>query len=178
MYYIAVLAPDSINEQVLKWKHFMRDRFGCIVALKSPAHITLISPFWMNAEKQTELEASLANFCLLQKNIHVELENFDAFKPRVIFVNVLQSPELSNLAHNLEQHLSADSNFPIKHSSLPLHPHITIANRDLKKTDFTDSWQYFTNKKYSASFEAAGITLMKYNGMQWEAVHNARFPFI
>ena len=176
MYYIAVLAPEAINEQVLKWKHFMRDQFGCIVALKSPAHITLITPFWMNEEKQTELEESLANFSRLQKRILVRIENFDAFKPLVIFVHVLPSEELSNLGYQLEQHLSTDPNFTIKRSTRPLNPHITIANRDLKKADFTTAWQSFSNKKYSGLFEATGLTLMKHNGSQWLAVYTGQFP--
>ncbi len=178
MYYIAILAPEAINEQVLKWKHFMRDHFGCSVALKSPAHITLVSPFWMKTDQQLELEKSLTTFCQLQRNMLVEILNFDAFKPRVIFVDVVQSEELSSLASELQKHLSENPSFPLKQSTRPLHAHITIANRDLKKSDFADAWQHFSNKKYHASFQAKGITLLKHNGIQWDAAYTARFPFM
>ena len=50
MYYIAVAAPEEINKQALKWKQYMKDVYGCVVALKSPAHITLIPPFWCKEE--------------------------------------------------------------------------------------------------------------------------------
>ena len=47
MYFIALVAPEEINTPILKWKTWFRDNFGCTVALKSPAHITLIPPFRM-----------------------------------------------------------------------------------------------------------------------------------
>ena len=178
MYYIAILAPEAVNAQVLKWKHFMRDRFGCIVALKSPAHITLVSPFWMKTENHYELEMSLKVFCQLQKTFLIELENFDSFKPRVIFVHVHSSDELTNLSVKLQNHLLSNPGFPINKSARPLHPHITIANRDLKKTDFRDAWEYFKNKKYKASFEATGITLMKHDGDQWQVAYTSGFPLV
>ena len=66
MYYIAVLAPTEINDKVLEWKEYMRDRYMCSVALKSPAHLTLITPFWMNEEQQDKLEKELLEFSLDQ----------------------------------------------------------------------------------------------------------------
>ena len=47
MYFIALVASDEINQQVLKWKLMMKEKYKCEVALKSPAHITLIPPVWM-----------------------------------------------------------------------------------------------------------------------------------
>ena len=55
MYFIGIAAPAEVNEQVLQWKHYMRDHYGCTVALRSPAHITLIPPFWMEEVLEKEL---------------------------------------------------------------------------------------------------------------------------
>ncbi len=176
MYFISILAPEAINEQVAKWKNFMRDRFHCVVALKSPAHITLISPFWMNTYLQSSLAKSINEFSITQQRFLVELENFDSFKPRVIFLQVKKSDHLESLKAELEQHLLKSNSFPVKIETRPFHPHITIANRDLHKKDFIEAWEHFRNKTYRASFPANDITLLKHSGIQWEAVHTGTFP--
>lgn len=52
MYFVAIVCPGQINEKVEQFKQWMKDRFGCVVAMKSPAHITLIPPFWLAHEMQ------------------------------------------------------------------------------------------------------------------------------
>ena len=177
MYYIAIIAPEAIDEQVKSWKLYLRDHFGCIVALKSPAHLTLISPFWMNTELQQALQNSMQEFSSSQHGFTLQLKNFDSFKPRVIFVQVMQSDNLLQLKNILEKHLLAHSQFPIKEARA-FHPHITLANRDLQKKDFGTAWEHFNKKNYETSFLVEGITLMKHNGLQWEPVHHAIFPLI
>ncbi len=59
MYFVALVAPPDINADVLKWKNFFKEKFGCTVALKSPAHITLIPPFWMKEESEDDLIAAI-----------------------------------------------------------------------------------------------------------------------
>ena len=56
MYFIALVLPTEINDEILKWKLFMKDHFNCLVALRSPAHITLVPPFWMNDDLENKLE--------------------------------------------------------------------------------------------------------------------------
>ena len=176
MYYIALLAPDAINEDVMRWKHFMRDRFGCTVALKSPAHITLIGPFWMKTDLQPILDISINEFASTRESVLICLKNFDCFKPRVIFVQVENSEQLRLLQSDFEKHLSINNSFPIKGETRSFHPHITIANRDLHKKDFIEAWEYFKNKTYHASFVANGITVLKHSGIKWEPVYTAFFP--
>lgn len=173
MYYIAIVAPDDINEQVLKCKYYMREHFKCSIALKSPAHITLVSPFWMNENMQPALEKAIEIFSELQKNFAIQLKNFDAFKPKVLFVGVTISPQLQQLKTSLENHLG--TTFPIKKESRAFHPHITIATRDLHKKDFYTAWNYFKDKNFTAAFPATGISLLKHNGIKWEVVFTAGF---
>ena len=173
MYYIAILAPPAIDEEVTRWKHFMRDRFGCIVALKSPAHITLVSPFWMDLTLQSNLEVTLEGFGNPLKPFQIELHNFDCFKPRVIFVNVRISRDLLSLYGAIQVHFKNQDQIRIKDQGKEFHPHITIANRDLRKTDFEEAWQYFKTKTFQAAFLAKGITLMKHNGTSWDPAYTA-----
>jgi 2'-5' RNA ligase len=178
MYYIAVVAPPAINDQVLQWKLFMRDRFGCIVALKSPAHITLVSPFWMNKDLQPQLEAALQTFSSDKQTFSIQLRNFDSFKPRVIFIHVEQSSTFARLKDDLENYLLANRSFPIKRETRTFHPHMTIANRDLHKKDFNEAWEYFKNKQYTESFLISGLSLMKHNGTYWEVAYTSNFPLV
>lgn len=178
MYYIAILAPGAIDEDAIQWKYYMRERFGCVVALKSPAHITLASPFWMKSDIQHLLEDAIREFSNLQKDFLIELKDFDCFKPRVIFIYVKESDDLIKLSKTLEEHLLKNPLFPIRTSTRLFHPHVTIANRDLHKNDFNTAWEYFRNKKYRASFHAGGIALMKHNGIRWEPAYTAAFPLI
>jgi 2''-5'' RNA ligase len=163
LYFIAIVAPENINRQVLKWKQYMLQQFNCRVALKSPAHITLAPPFSMLQEREQELIAVLQSFTFEPFSIH--LKNFNAFKPRVIYVHVEPNPPLQALKTKLENALTC---FPVKMDERPFHPHVSIANRDLEKEDFPAAWAYFKNIQYEAVFEAAHISLLRHNGTHWE----------
>ena len=94
LYFIAIVTPDAINQQVLEWKNYMLQRFSCKVALKSPAHITLIPPFNMPHQAQKEMQELLQPFAARHQSFPVQLKNFAAFAPRVIYVDVLPNAHL------------------------------------------------------------------------------------
>jgi 2'-5' RNA ligase len=173
MYYIALLAPEAVNKQVLQWKYRMRNHFGCTVALKSPAHITLAVPFWMDEAHEASLLQSIAAYTagtsLLP--LTISLKNFDAFAPRVIYVNVVSSPALVQLQAQLETHLLAQQLFPLKKETRAFHPHITIANRDLLKKDFASAWQHFAQLDYATSFTIHTISLLRLTDGRWLPCH-------
>jgi 2'-5' RNA ligase len=173
LYFIAIVAPEAINRQVLEWKHYMLQEFKCKVALKSPAHITLIPPFDMPGAMHNELEEVLLQFAAEQPFFPIQLKNFAAFKPRVLYVHVEPNTHLSDLQARLEAFL-LKTDFPVKKEERPFHPHITIANRDLQKNDFPLAWQYFQQVSYEVSFVANAISLLKHNGQLWEVVNS--FP--
>jgi len=177
LYFIAIVTPEAINQQILEWKHYMREQFHCIVALKSPAHITLIPPFEMGETAQPEMQALLEPFAARQQRFPIRLKNFDAFKPRVIYTDVLPNPSLSALQTSLEATLLQSQRFAIKKDDRPFHPHITIANRDLKKEDFPQAWQHFQQLTYEAVFTAGAITLLKLNDHRWQTAITAPFAY-
>jgi 2'-5' RNA ligase len=174
MYYIAILAPGNINEQVLKWKHFMRDRFGCSNALKSPAHITLVPPFWQDESKETLMKQLLLSLATNHEGFLVELDKFDAFRPHVLFLQVIPSHPLLRLHEQLLR-MMHEGQFAVKADTRPFHPHITIATRDLQKKDFEEANGWFQKQDYIANFRASGIALMKHNGANWDLHFNAPF---
>lgn len=174
LHFIAIVTPEAISRQVLEWKEYMLQRFHCKVALRSPAHITLIPPFQMPDALQADMKELLQPFAVSQPSFSVQLKNFAAFKPRVIYVHVEPNASLSALQNKLEATLLQSKRFPIKKEDRPFHPHITIANRDLKKEDFPLAWQHFQHLTYDASFSATAIALLRNNNKAWEIA--ATFP--
>jgi len=172
MYFIALVAPEDINRQALKWKHYMRDHYGCTVALRSPAHITLIPPFWMNELQEDELLRDVGAFANEHSPLEIRLKNFDAFKPRVIFAHVEVSDQLRQMKLSLEKFLAEKNRYPFKKETRPFHPHLTIANRDLRKKDFHAAFEHFSKIDYETSFAVTGISILKHTGDQWSVRHN------
>jgi 2'-5' RNA ligase len=175
LYFIAIVTPETINQQVLEWKNYMLQRFHCKVALKSPAHITLIPPFEMRDSVQPEMKEQLQSFAAGRQPFPIHLKNFAAFEPRVIYVDVPPNARLTELKTTLETTLLQSRRFPIKKEDRPFHPHVTIANRDLKKQDFPLAWQYFQQITYAVHFPANAITLLRLNNQSWEIA--GTFPF-
>ena len=92
----------------------MKDHFNCLVALRSPAHITLVPPFWMNDNLESKLEDAIGQFSQHQVPFEINLENFAAFKPRVIYADVLSTSQLQTLHDQLHDYLIARDIFPVK----------------------------------------------------------------
>lgn len=175
MYFIALVTPEEINKQVLKWKQLMFDRFNCSVALRSPAHITLIPPFWMNPELEAELQESIRSFADSQNAFEIELQNLSFFKPSVIFVEVIKNDKLLQLHENLTSCLIDKDHFHIKKDERPFHPHITIAARDLQKKAFYEAREIFKDKKYYARWQAGSISILRHNKKNWDVVATSQF---
>jgi 2'-5' RNA ligase len=175
MYYLALIAPDDVDRQVLIWKNRMKDLYQSVVALRSPAHITLIPPFWMNEELEPELIDSIHSFSKTQISSTINMNGFSCFKPSVIFADVLVDHWITELKHALENSLISKNRFPIKKDTRAFHPHITIATRDLHKKQFEEAWKYFENKDYSKTWMANGISLLRHNKKNWDVIFTSQF---
>src|SRR5688572_31541923 len=129
MYFIAIVLPAELNQKVQKHKEYMFDRFGSKVGLKSPAHITLVPPFWMEAENEERLFNGLEKLSHFRP-FFLQTNDFSAFKPKTIFIALSPQEELERLKKNIDDHFKTNSRYKIKTDPRPFHPHITIATRD------------------------------------------------
>ena len=163
MYFVALVAPPEIDRQVLKWKDYFKERFKCTVALKSPAHITLIPPFWMNQGLEDALIKSIKEFSTTKNKFELLLKDFAVFKPKVIYVDVVKNVMLSELYDSLFNFIQAENKYPLNKEDRPFHPHVTLATRDLYKKAFFEAWENFSTKKYEASWLVNGISLLRHN---------------
>lgn len=175
MYYVATLCPPAIDDKVQKHKVWMRDHFGCVVALKSPAHITLIPPFWLNHTAEQLLIETVQSFQTDKTPIELQLHDFSHFTDKVIFITVVENQPLNNLRIETEDHFIQSFHGIIKPDERPFHPHITIANRDIKPSDFKQAWQHFAKESFKESFQSNIISLLKLSAGKWNVIAEQQY---
>src|SRR5690349_3358583 len=167
MYFIAIVCPPQVEEKVHEYKIWMRDQFGCIAALKSPAHITLMKPFWLEDSWETYLVDTLQSFNSAIAAPEIELEDFSHFGKRVLFVDVKQSSVLTELRTQVQNHFIHSFGDTLKKDQFSFYPHVTIANRDLKPGDFDKAWEHFKTKTFAEKFVANGVSLINLLEGKW-----------
>ena len=167
-FFVALLPPQDIQDYANQIKQYFADRYASSGALKSPPHITLQPPFeWADANK-TVLEASLKEFASRQQPVAITLKGFDAFEPRVIYINVVISQELLTLQADLMAYAESKLGIVDKVSKTrPFAPHITVAFRDLKKQNFKAAWPEFEKRQLHFEFTADKLTLLLHDGKRW-----------
>ena len=170
MYFLAVLCPPSIDEKVQAHKLWMRDRFGCTVALKSAAHITLIPPFWMETNSEELQIQTLTQFQTTIPAFQIQLKGFSHFSNRVLFVAVNENHQLGSLRKAVEDHFIQPFHGIIKPDDRPFHPHVTIANRDIKPGDFIKAWEHFKRLTFDERFDATSLSLLKLSPGKWNVI--------
>ena len=175
LYYIALLTNKATAKAIRAFKLDFKMRFGASHALKSPAHITLQMPFKKSETFETFMTETLTRFCTDENPFNVELNGFDCFEPRVIFAKVENPKPIINLANRLEP-IFRDTLKIEKHKFLKnIHPHCTVATRDLIEEMFFKAWKEYEKKKFKASFTVSSIALLKHNGQNWDVFREFKF---
>jgi len=168
LYFIALLPPPHISEQITIWKNEMASKYGARHALKSPPHITLQMPFRRPNDEESIMIQKLESFASQQSGMDIWLSGFGCFSPRVLYVDIANPEPIIQKFNDLRKFLKEEMNFSKKDLSGKFHPHITLATRDLKKEDFPAAWSGFKSREYETEFQSRGITLLKHNGKLWE----------
>ncbi len=165
LYFIAIVPPEEIRVEIQHLKEEMKERFGAEHALKLPAHITLVPPFELKEERELQLLQSLELFSATRKPFHLWLSGFGNFPPQVLFVEIVEKEKIRDLHQSLRENLSVIPEIPDKKN---LHPHVTIATRDLEEALFPAARDFLSNHEYESRFEVTGFSLFKHKGKEWE----------
>jgi len=174
-FFIALLPPLPLMAKLHELKEYFAEHHNSKAALRSPPHITLLMPFLWRLDKIDRVEKTLIGLTQSQPTFPVELSNFGAFAPRVIYVDVLPEERLNQLQSGVAATCRTELNlFNDKHKK-GFSPHITVAFRDLRKAEFHQAWESFQQRNFSGNFEADSLTLLKHDGKQWEVFR--QFPF-
>ncbi len=176
-YFIALVLPTPLFEQVLQWKHYFKEHYNSKASLHSPPHITLHMPFEWRSEKESELVEGMRALAMQLYTVQIELNGFGCFTPRVIFVNVVQSPRLTSLQNLVRQYCKRHLGlFNADYQDRPFHPHVTVAFRDLKKSMFAKAWESCKEKSFKGEFTASRVALLKHDGRKWNIHQEFDFP--
>ena len=166
-YFIAIVAPEPIQTQLMAFKELVKERYNSKGALRSPAHITLHMPFEWKEEKENILVNILEQFSF-KETFDIELKNFSSFGQRVIFVDVVKNEMLIQLQNEFVNYIKKNLRlFNQSNDMRSFHPHVTIAFRDLKKEKFILAFDFFKTQIYTSSFNTTSFFLLKHTGKEW-----------
>jgi 2'-5' RNA ligase len=175
LYFIALLPDIKLREEIRAIKEeFSRD-YSASHALKSPAHITLQMPFKRPPENEPVMVHALKEFAACERSFAVELDGFGAFSPRVVFIKIKEHQAVAGLHSRLREVLLGQMGFSTSETINDVHPHITIATRDLSRDAFGQAWPLFENRKFAGTFTVNGVFLMKHNGRNWDIFREFAF---
>lgn len=168
LYFVAIIPGGMVYDEVMDFKKEILERFQSKGALRSPPHITLHMPFKWRADREEQLLEVLSGFECDQYPFEVQLNGFDFFDSRVVYVNVIKSVELADLQKRLIQYMRRELRLlNADYKDRGFHPHMTIGFRDLKKSLFPQVKQVFTDRPYDRSFTVSHICLLQHDGHKW-----------
>lgn len=171
LYFVALIPSGNVYERSLALKKEVAERFDSRAALRSPPHITLHMPFQFPEGREEKLSAFLNRFASDQKPLLICHDGFGSFAPRVIFVQVKKTEELSHFRAHLVREMRRKLNLDnADYKDQGFHPHMTIAFRDLKKSRFGEAWEYYEKQDFKEEWVCDAVALLKHNGKKWEVV--------
>ena len=169
LYFLAVIPDEPVFSEVMAFKEEVKEKFNSKGALRSPPHITLHMPFKWRKDREEQLIEILSRFKFPNDPFEVDLDGFDFFEPRVVFVDVVKSDQLTFLQKELSDYVRRELNFfNADYKDRGFHPHMTIGFRDLKKSIFSEVKAYYKDKSYKRKFKVSGFCLLKHKGDRWE----------
>jgi 2'-5' RNA ligase len=175
LYFIAIIPPLPLREEIRVVKERILDRFGAGHALKSPAHITLQMPFKRSSSGEEMISAELRRFAMAERGFRVIADGYGAFPPRVIYIKIADPDPVRTLHRRLREILLSELDFSHEEIMEELQPHITVATRDLARSAFSEAWPEFRDEKFTGEFWVSSIFLLKHNGRNWD-IHE-EYPF-
>lgn len=167
-FFIALVPPPDIQQHITLIQLYFAEHYNSRGALNSPPHITLQPPFECLAEDVPKLKESLKEFAANRIPIPITLSGFAAFAPRVIYVDVVKSPELLELQKDLISYFETNLGIVDRVSQpRPFVPHMTVGFRDLTEPNFEAAWLEFKARSIFFEFTASALILLIHDGNQW-----------
>ena len=176
-YLIAILPPADILHEVIRFQQQIEQKFHATHAQKVPPHITIIPPFECEAEKLEVFIPALQAFLhkKTQQVIEIRLNGFQHFASRTLFISCDKNEAFDFFCKAIKQLFNQQKIIKQREEKHFFIPHITLANKDLKKSDFKIVWAYFKNMSYERSFQLNAITILQYDGNRWKTDQTLNF---
>ncbi|WP_423148217.1 2'-5' RNA ligase family protein [Rubrolithibacter danxiaensis] len=170
LYLTAILPPEQLAIQIDEIRQECAEKFGLKAGLKPPVHITLFKPLHIDSSKEELLIKILRQTASNHEPFNINLENFDSFDIKTLFIRVEKNTHLSALQKEITYIYSKNKmeEEEIK-SKNTFKPHVTIAYRDIPPHVFPLIWEDFKNRKFKRSFTVTHFSLLKHNGKKWDS---------
>lgn len=175
LYFLAIIPPEEISMRIKSLKLEIAENYEAKHALKLPAHITLQIPFKIPETEEGKLIDSLNSFAENQNSFPLNLKDFGRFGQKVIFINIVDHKELISLHANLQEILHKNFSLKKHETFSKIHPHITLASRDLHYKQFPKAWADFKTREFTDSFSVKNFSLLKHDGKTWHIYHDFDF---
>lgn len=167
LYFLAIIPSEEISKRIKSLKLEIAEKYEAKHALKLPAHITLQIPFKIPETKEGKLIDILESFAKNQKSFPVNLKDFGRFGQKVIFINIEEHKEIISLHADLQGILHKNFSLKKNETFSKIHPHITLATRDLHHKQFPKAWADFKKRDFIDSFKVKSFSLLKHDGKAW-----------
>lgn len=175
-YFIALVPEGIIQEKATDLKELLKENFNLKYALKSPAHITIKMPFHWNELKDEKLTHLLQSFFKDKRAFQLKLSGFNKFGRRVIFIDVVPTPELLEMQRSLGEFAKTELKQPIELSDKSFHPHMTVAFKDIKFAKFDEYWQFIKKQAFDHVYPVNSVALLKRIEGRWVLIQS--FPLL
>jgi 2'-5' RNA ligase len=161
-FFIALMLPDEVEAYANQVIRELSDRYNTRTAKAAP-HITLQPPFTWPLGSVDMLEGAIATVAASQPAIPVHLSGFGCFSPRVLYINVVKTPELISAQQALMNHLEDDLNIvDPKANGRAFAPHVTVASRRITPGVFKQAWRELRDREVTFKFVCDRLTLLLY----------------
>ena len=163
LYFIAVVPHKELRHKARVISKDFAERFDSVKSFENFPHITVIKPFHFDENQEKILVESFSSMNLKSTPFQVILKNFGCFpnkeKP-VIYIKPESSTELQELYDEVQLTMKF-------HSFSRIHPHLTVAYKDLSPENFQKAWQEYQTKTFEDSFFVDKIGLFKHENRKW-----------
>ena len=165
LYYIALLPDDKLSQLCLEYKQQAQNLFQAQATLRSPAHITLIPPFNADEIALNQITLILAHLATQQHGLELQLNGWQHFGVRTIYLGFAANFALSLLQAKTKQQITLLTKL---RPEAEFTPHISIVNRDLAEIDFNSAWEYFSSQSYPVLTKCTQLALLKHSPFGWQ----------
>jgi 2'-5' RNA ligase len=174
-YFLALMPPALLADRLAQLKEQLQERFQVKYALKSPPHLTLKMPFSYNEAKEGQLQEQLLQFLKEQDPFLVQVAGISNFGQRVIYHRVIPCETLTTMQAGLRAYCRKSLHLVEELSDRNFQPHLTLAYKDLKASQFDEVLAFAREQAIAAEFLADRLFLLKRVEGRWKML--AALPF-
>ena len=174
-YFLALMPPEALAEEFAELKEQLKVRFLVKYALKSPSHLTLKMPFSYNEAKEGLLQEQLVQYLKEQKPFLVQVTGVSNFGQRVIYHRVLPCEPLTNMQLGLRSFCKKSLHLVEELSDRNFQPHLTLAYKDLKVSQFDEVLAFAREQAITADFLVDRLFLLKRIEGRWNILASLAF---